>query len=275
MNINKCSPAVDYDGVSCISTELLEKIIKKISPEYNYVSMKNNINPITYKKKLIDFINKNLNKFCNDELCWLNLKIIKNMGLRDYEKIQNSFKPFGPSDNNNWLSNFDIYDVMAQYEEREKDFKFLGALPRDFDHFEQTNYSNFVFINKYKDKHRFAIIINHDFHNQSGSHWVSLWFNMNTGDIFYFDSVGYQPKREIKEFIEKIKIYMEENNIKPNIKINNIEHQYKDSECGVYSLHFIIRLLDGDTYDHITKEIVPDDTMNLFRKFIFNKKLKN
>ena len=52
-------------------------------------------------------------------------------------------------------------------------------------------------------------------------------------------------------------------------KINTIEHQKKDSECGVYSLNYIISRLHGRTFEDITENIVRDNIMNSNRQKYF------
>jgi hypothetical protein len=60
------------------------------------------------------------------------------------------------------------------------------------------------------------------------------------------------------------------NNLKKfNIKYNKVQQQYKDSECGVYSVNFIIRLLEGESFDNICNNITYDDKMNKNRKIYF------
>jgi hypothetical protein len=51
-----------------------------------------------------------------------------------------------------------------------------------------------------------------------------------------------------------------------DIKYNKTRHQYKNSECGVYSVNFILRLLKGETFDHICNNITTDDAVNECRK---------
>ena len=41
-----------------------------------------------------------------------------------------------------------------------------------------------------------------------------------------------------------------------DIRYNQTRHQYKNSECGVYSVNFILRLLKGDSFDKITNSPV-------------------
>ena len=54
-----------------------------------------------------------------------------------------------------------------------------------------------------------------------------------------------------------------------DIRHNKIQHQFKNSECGVYSINFIIRLVGGETFDDITKNITNDDFMNGCRNTYF------
>jgi hypothetical protein len=54
-----------------------------------------------------------------------------------------------------------------------------------------------------------------------------------------------------------------------DVRYNKIQHQFKNSECGVYSMNFIIRLLGGETFDDIVNNITDDITMNNCRKIYF------
>ena len=59
-------------------------------------------------------------------------------------------------------------------------------------------------------------------------------------------------------------------NIDIDARFNKIQHQFKNSECGVYSINFIIRLLNGkENFDDITNNITNDDVMNSCRKHYF------
>ena len=54
-----------------------------------------------------------------------------------------------------------------------------------------------------------------------------------------------------------------------DIKYNQIQHQFEDTECGVYSINFIVRLVGGETFTDITNNIKNDDFMNNCRKSYF------
>ena len=53
------------------------------------------------------------------------------------------------------------------------------------------------------------------------------------------------------------------------IKYNTFKHQFKNSECGVYSINFILRLLKGEKFKKITEEITLDDDINKCREVYF------
>ena len=57
---------------------------------------------------------------------------------------------------------------------------------------------------------------------------------------------------------------------KYGIKYNTMQHQFGGSECGVYSINFIVRLLRGDQFDEINKSRNTDKEMNVCRKKYFS-----
>lgn len=138
-----------------------------------------------------------------------------------------------------------------------------------------------------------GLVPNLDNHDQGGSHWVAVYANLETGQIHYFDSYGIRPEKRIREFVKRIAEWkykkdtgkvvdipaddymkkegpLNELEKKYDIRYNQIRNQYKNSECGVYSMNFIIRLLHGTTFDKIISQKVPDDTINECREVYFN-----
>ena len=53
--------------------------------------------------------------------------------MNDDDILNNTFRPEGPSNRYEWLSTTDINDVINQYQNKHKDFIFLGAVPADFE----------------------------------------------------------------------------------------------------------------------------------------------
>jgi len=56
---------------------------------------------------------------------------------------------------------------------------------------------------------------------------------------------------------------------KTNLYFNDIRHQYKNSECGVYSMYFIIQFLLGKKFKDIIENIIFDDEMNNNRNIYY------
>jgi hypothetical protein len=195
--------------------------------------------------------------------------------LRNKYKRDDYFRPKGPNNNNNWLSNYNIEDVLKQYEKKYNDFIFLGAVPRDF---KKTSYCKNNFTKEHiielinKGKFKFGAIFNLDFSYQSGSHWVALYIDINKGQIYYCDSVGKPPKDEYKELMNLFKDIIKSRNSNINIdeRIGTMQHQNKNTECGVYSMNFILRLLDGETFDYINTHRLKDDDVSKCRVIYFN-----
>ena len=296
----KCAPSKTYKDGSCLSL----KSLKVIAENYN---KKNNdkINISDNKNELVEILEKKLANKCDNQTCWLRLDIIKEI---ENEKIKddienNTFRPNGPTKKFEWLSTTDINDVVSQYQEKYKDFLFLGAVPADFEELPVLGISNLNFEELVKEgKTKIGMVINLDDSSQSGSHWVALYTNLLQGQIYYFDSFGKKPYKKTKKFINKIVKYLYKNKYNKDIKIktifkaydgkikggallnelkffdikyNTIQHQFKNSECGVYSMNFIIRLVSGQTFDHITQNITKDDKMNECRGVYFRNVLNN
>jgi hypothetical protein len=230
-------------------------------------------------------LSKYLSNVCNKESCWLKQK-------RAFGKINDnlvdSFAPESPSEwknnPNEWLSSIDIMNVMKQYEKAYKCFDFIGPSPIDFDTRklygecvwdELCNFSLADQIKKGKTK--IGIIFNTDPHNKPGQHWISMFINIKKKEIFFFDSTGDKASKPILDLVKRIKDQGESLNPKIVFKFDSnegIEHQYGNTECGIYSLYFIVHMLEDKMTDYYLKtHILKDEYMNKFRKIYFNDSL--
>ncbi len=223
---------------------------------------------------------------CKQEHCWLDL--IEDEYLReDLKKVL--FAPFQPDEwkqnPTTWLTNHDILNVLEQYEVAYPDFKFIGPTPVDFDSTPLYYYGKCVCeelckmdTDKYisDDINHVGIVFNLDKHNSSGSHWVSMFIDLPNKDVYYFDSNGVSPPKEIKDLIQKLQ---KEKHFKSHI--NEFEHQLQNTECGMYSMYFIISMLTkkigkkskdrSDIFEHLQRVRVPDNKMKKLRNTYFNK----
>jgi hypothetical protein len=226
-------------------------------------------------------LNKRMRSSCGNgkEYCWLSQQPLKTLkGTKELDV----YKPDMPKEwyNNpdEWLNTLDIQAIMKQYEQTYKRFKFIGPVPMDFDsklsfgHCVVDELCNLDMARLYKSGiKQLGIIFNLDKHNQSGSHWVALFCCLDRCGVYYWDSYGMEPSPEVLELMNRLKAKCESMGYKIEPKINKIRHQYKNSECGVYCLHFIIQLLKGKSFDHITKNIISDDQMLEYRNILYNK----
>ena len=290
--ILNCSPAVE--GKTPIKDSCIpDDILIQIRNEYNKDHPKNQI--VTTHLNEIWHELKNRLK-CKSEKCWLNE--LDNAELN--QKLQNTiFAPETPPEWKNnpdeWLSNYDITAVLKQYAETKKYnyFAFIEPTPIDFDekpsdmHGEcvENKLCNFQLKDYLNDKKtKIAIIFNLDKHNESGSHWVSLFVDLDDKFVMYFDSAGDNIQPEIQNLVDRILKQATELNIHLEFDNTPIEHQYGNTECGMYSLYFIITLLKGETEngEKLTgykakseffknkKRRIPDKFVFNFRKKYFN-----
>ena len=273
----KCAPKqknkVDnsLQHLSCYSNNFLFKIRNL----YNKNNPNNKI--LSNDPKIIWKLLKKYNSNCKDELCWIEKAPLL------YNQRNNIFRPKSPSiwkkNPYAWLSSSDIIKVMNQYESKYSEFKFLGPSPIDYD--TKKSYGNCVWetlckfnIKKYlKDgKNKIGIIFNLDPHYKGGSHWVSIFIDIENKFIFFFDSNGDGPKKQIRKFINNVIRDSNLLNIELKLYTNKGKiHQKKDGQCGIYSLYVIIKLLRGEKTPIDLKNIrITDEEMRDYRKIYFN-----
>ena len=270
MNENICSPSRQYKSrFTCFSNESLVKIANAYNKKVNN---DDKIQIMDDSYKLYNNISKKLSRVCNNEICWAQQSFVKN--IRDDEIENHTFKPNKPSGGKyQWLSTIDIRDVLKQYERKFKNFTFLGPVPIDFDDIHtEIGEINLKRLVKQK-KNKMGIVFNLDKHNQSGSHWVALYFEFsnNRQEVNFFDSYGEPPHRRIKILMDRlVKMGQEQLNININQNINRTRMQFANSECGVYSMNFILHLLLGDSFEKTTSNITLDEEMNARRNLFFN-----
>lgn len=216
---------------------------------------------------------------CESEICWLRHQCIKH----DIDKsiMGNMFAPISPKkwkkNPQEWLTTVDIQKVMSQWEKADKEFKFLGPSPIDFDTHQVFGECVWEEICKFdikemikKGKKKIGIIFNLDKHTQGGSHWVALYVDIPKKKIYFFDSYGDTIPKQIKKFADTVKQQGAGMNLDFDLKINKKRHQYSESECGMYSLYFIIQLMHGTPFETFQIEKIPDKKMISLRKEYFN-----
>ncbi len=278
----KCGPDLEFENGSCFSLKILVDMAEAFNA-YNKEKNKEDkivldesyetTDPDNYKLYLLSEFKK---RFSGDQKEWIKHKYTDFLkdDTKDYLE-NNIFRPDGPQGKFEWLSTLDINQVLAQYESKYPDFKFLGAVPIDFNDldyypFKKMDFSEF----KKEGIKRLGVIFNLDEHDKSGSHWVSLFADLDKGQVYFSDSYATQPEVRIRNFMNRIKDYLNSVGIeKPDIRYNKTQHQRGNSECGVFSINFILRLLKGKSFDHITRKRLTDEQVNKCRNIYFGNKI--
>jgi len=288
-----CSPAVKGKTVaseSCLTQTTLEKIKQSYNEDHSE-------NPITSKSptETRNQLKKRLS--CTSEMCWVDQ--IKDTTLKQQIKTL-QFAPKKPADWKNskdedkWISNFDIIDVLHQYEEVYPNFVLIEPTTMDFDDTpvekggqcvlpDLCKFSLKGWIDKHKSK--IAISINLAKYYEGGEHWVSLFIDIENHFIFYFDSGGDGIPQEVRILIDRIKKQGLELENPIHFKVYDNEgnrHQHTNTECGMYSMFFFITLLTGkiqgkekllsikQRIDIFLKKKIPDKMMIQYRSLYFN-----
>lgn len=281
VSLLKCAPNTSNNDKnhSCFDWESLVKIAEAWNKHNSSDQIKiPTKNTKSNEKKLWYELDSRLKSKCDSEWCWIEQEFVRR--LHD-KQLSSSFRPKMPlswkKNKTEWLTTTDINSVMKQYENKYKNFKFIGPVPIDFDYEysvgqcivnELCNINIATLLNRNIKK--VGIIFNLDPHNKPGSHWVALYLDLVRYKVYYFDSYGMEPPSEIKKLVERIQ--EQGTNLGKNIeyKYNQTRHQYKNSECGVYSMHFIVQLLERkQSFEKMQETQIKDESMIRKRKYFY------
>ena len=272
----KCAPGVNFEEGSCIELPVLIEMARayNLSNPDKQIKLQDRLevlNPKKYKKFLLKKIKKRIDK-CDTQFCWTKQDFIKKMNeFMRLELEKYTFRPEGPKGQFEWLNTLHLNDVMEQYEKVYPEFKFLGAVPMDFDKLPQLGLKD-INIKEYVNDGitKFGIIFNLDEHWQSGSHWVAGFYDVKKGVIYYYDSYGIPPEPPVRKLMRRFADFSsKEYGNKIEAFHNKHRHQYGNSECGMYSLNLILELLEGRKFKDICKDNIKDEKVNKLRNIFF------
>lgn len=283
-----CSPMTagkQATKYTCYTIDILKRIrdeYNKDHPDIAIVSEE--------PHEIWEMLNSRLTK-CSIEDCWLNEIDDKDLRKQIDKYI---FAPDSPPEweknPNEWLTNYDILDVLDQYQTAYPQFLFLGPSPIDFDtKVNATCVENSLCHFSVKQclkngKTKIGIIFNTDPHYKGGSHWISMFIDLDELFVFYFDSAGDKIPKEIAVFRDRvIKQAADESLVLKYYDNYKRQHQRGFTECGMYSLFFIITMLTGKIGQagrksslekrlHLfMKDNIRDKYVEKYRKIYFNK----
>lgn len=264
-----CAPGNISVGNSCYSKEQLIKIASTLNNKQK-TSIKTKGKS---KKDIWNQIHQNLLNECTFEWCWLENPAVKT--IKDKKMKDEVFKPPMPTewrdDKYTWLTTTDILKVMKQYEKSNKDFRFYGPVPVDCpkDIYCELTDLNLRALHS-RNVNKIGVVFNLDRHDQSGSHWVGLYCNIPERYIYYYDSTANKPPEYIKYFIEMLKRSLRTiNNEGIKYEYNRKKHQYGGSECGIYSMNFIVECLKGKKMKDFQEKNITDFSVNILRDYFY------
>jgi hypothetical protein len=164
---------------------------------------------------------------------------------------------------------------MRQYELLYPHFVFAGVFPRDFGILKKQDGCMFdklchatspldAYVQR-RDVKSVGFVINLDKHGESGSHWVSVLIDFVRKGVFYYDSTSNPPHRDILLFMQRVRrLY------KLDIEYNVVERQFENTECGVFSMAFIVLMLETNLpFKSVCNLMGKDDDMNMLRNIFF------
>jgi hypothetical protein len=176
-----------------------------------------------------------------------------------------------------WLDSNNIADVLNQYEDAYPDFEFMGPFPIDFAAPDPYNPDEKKCLMTEICELRVTkalqngtksvgIVYNLDPHFKSGSHWVANYIDIQGHECYYFDSYGMAPPMQVARFMK----WLTTQDPKMKLFYNSRRLQFNNTECGVYSIYFIIRMLEGDKFLQITRRKPKDADMLDLRDWLFS-----
>ncbi len=229
----------------------------------------------------------------NNELCWMTKAPFVRNFLETTGRAKKFYKPKKPvtwsRNPTEWLSNEDIQAVMTQYEEASQGkFKFVGVFPIDF---ASTRHGvtgpscispqmcQFD-VKKHlaQGARQLGFVFNTDKHNQKGQHWISLFVGLDPADkrafgVYYYDSVAKRPPPQVAKLMDAIARQIRQSTSKKldvPMKHNTIRRQYKNTECGVYVMLFLLRMtLSRNTFDQVCETMGTDNMVQKYRDTLF------
>jgi len=276
----QCAPKAKESEIqqfSCYSEADLTKMKNLWNARHRDMPIKD-----TGAREIWTSLKNKMENACHTEACWLKQKFMEN-NLDNEELKTYTFAPKSPDkwkeNHNTWLNSTDIEKVMKQYEHTFPCFRFIGPTPIDFDtqlyddKCVWDELCNFDLAKNIKDGiNKFGIIFNTDPHTKGGAHWISLFINLKKKFIFFFDSNGTKIPKEIKAFCDRVLEQAAELDITLTMDENApFAHQEGNTECGMYSLYFIITLLrDKHNYSFFKNTKISDEAMEKMRDKYFN-----
>jgi len=262
LNHEVCAPSKTRKKFSCYSDLDLKKLKDKYNKTYK--------NKITAKspKRIWKQLLANM-KHCTKESCFASTLKMKTFNFAPKSPAEWKKNPTA------WLSSEDITAVLKQYELAYPEFKYIGPSPADF-YFRENGTCVWEELCKFNvhemttKKEKVGIVFNLDTHEGGGTHWVAIFIDLRGKKFYYFDSTGesIHDETHIYKFFDKVK---KQDPAYELLENHPVEHQFGNTECGIYALFFIIIMIHTTDFSLFkSKHVFSDKNMVHLRKKLFN-----
>lgn len=181
-----------------------------------------------------------------------------------------------------WLDTNNIAHALNQFEQAYPHFEFMGPFPIDFAAPDPYAGGGGVATNQKclmneicelrvqkalaNGTRAIGVVYNLDPHFKSGSHWVANYIDIVHHRCYYFDSYGMAPPEQVAKFMR----WLTTQDPKMKLEYNARRLQYRNTECGIYSIYFIVRMLLGDSFKAFTHRNPSDNDMLDLRDWLFS-----
>lgn len=298
----KCAPSKTYKDGSCLTLEALQLIAKKHN---NNTNTKYHINISDNKLEMVNLLEKALSNKCDDQICWTRVSVLEEIEKETFrpEGPDKRYAWLSTSDINDVVLQYQdkhpdfvfLGAVPADFEE----ISILGISDLDFNDFEKEGKTKLGIVINLDDSrgngtHWVSLFINlkegliyyFDSVGKKPYERTKKFINKIVKYLYnkiYKKDININRLLKITKVVSKMlnvnknNIQVSENNILEllnnmkifDIRYNSIQHQFGNSECGVYSINFIVRLVGGESFDDITRNITKDNKINKCRPEYF------
>lgn len=218
---------------------------------------------------------------CDGDRCLANSG---HMSSEVRESLSGALRPVAPHSwmqkDTTWLTNEDIEKKARCLVGRLKSHKFIGVFPMNAHHAANggrcvsRDVCEFDFAKAGKRYRHVSMVFNTDYAGMPGSHWVAMVVFLRPSDkrygIYYYDSLGKTPSDDTDQLVTMIADRMGHPTRPPYVH-NDTKNQFRDSECGMFSLRFIDLMINKRCTIHdVAKRMGGDEDMVALRKTYFD-----
>lgn len=210
----------------------------------------------------------------NEIQLWSNRQIISIIGEEAARRIHRTYyKPEGPWNTDELLSNFMIDDILSQWKANSKRLfgKAFDTMPCPC-----IDFMNYNHPMRYFDPasligyNALGVVCNTDLHTGGGKHWICYYIDVDAKKILFFNSSSNTAPEQLLQWLVNLSLKLRSQFGLEFAYVNVVQGkpiQKSETECGMWCLMFIRSQLLGYKPEWILT--ATDAEMLDFRKDLF------